>query len=153
MRISPVGYLSNDLTDIMSNSYNATYPSHNSDEALYYANIISKVIYYSMRGLDKNNIKYLLGIKYEYKPFTKFNITCEETMNNCLYALFESNSFEEAVKKVISFGGDTDTNAAIVGSMAEAVYGIDNNLINLAKEKIPEDFTKKLSLAYSKINK
>ena len=42
-------------------------------------------------------------------------------------------------------GGDTDTNCAIVGSMAEAMYGIDSELIEQVNEKIPENFVKILS--------
>ena len=74
-------------------------------------------------------------------------------VNNCLFALFSSNSFEESVRKVISFGGDTDTNACIVGSMAEAMFGIDNDLIQQAKTKLPDKFNKTLTKGYSKIKK
>jgi len=80
-------------------------------------------------------------------------MTCNETIDNCLYALFTSDSFEESLKKVISFGGDTDTNACIVGSMAEALYGIDEELLNKAKLKIPSEFVKKLEKGYKMIYK
>lgn len=78
-------------------------------------------------------------------------MTCYETLNNCLYALFSSDSFEESLKKVVSYGGDTDTNACIVGSMAEAMYGIDISLIETASKKLPKSFVKKLEIGYSKI--
>ena len=42
-------------------------------------------------------------------------------------------------------GGDTDTNCSIVGSMAEAMYGIDSELIEKVNEKIPQKFVKILS--------
>ena len=64
------------------------------------------------------------------------------------FAAFNSNSFEESIYKVLSYGGDTDTNACIVGSMAEAIYGIDPKLIKKAKEYIPNDFIKILYRAY-----
>ena len=153
MRISPVAYLSNSMNKLLFYTYYATFPSHNSEDAINYAILVSKIIYLSNLGYSKNKIKSILNIKYDYKPFEKFNTTCEETINNCLYALFESNSYEDAVSKVISFGGDTDTNGAIVGSMAESIYGIDNLLIEKAKEKIPEEFTLKLNKAYLKIKK
>ncbi len=70
-----------------------------------------------------------------------------------MYALFTSDSFEEAVIKVISFEGDTDTNACIVGSMAEALYGINNNLIEQVKQKIPKNFEQKIEEGYSRIQK
>lgn len=101
----------------------------------------------------KEQIIETLKIEYSYKPFTKFNLTCNETINNCLYALFSSNSFEEALIKVISYGGDTDTNACIVGSMAELLYGIDDCLIKKAKNKIPNEFVQKLDEGYKRIRK
>ena len=79
-------------------------------------------------------------------------MTCDTTINNCLYALFTSNSFEEAITKVISYGGDTDTNACIVGSMAEALYGLNQELVEQASQKIPSNFVKKLNQGYSSIN-
>jgi ADP-ribosylglycohydrolase len=41
-------------------------------------------------------------------------------------------------------GGDTDTNACIVGSIAESLYGIDNGLIDKANSKLPEEFVEVL---------
>ena len=41
-------------------------------------------------------------------------------------------------------GGDTDTNCAIVGSMAEAEYGIDERLIEKVNERIPKEFVRVL---------
>ena len=152
MRISPVGYLSKDENDLLLNAFNATYPSHNDESAIYYSYLVARIIYLSRIGLSKNDIKDYLNLKYDYKPFDKFNTTCNETINNCLYATFESDSFEESLRTVISFGGDTDTNAAIVGSMAESMYGIDYELIAKAKKKIPKEFNKKLTKGYSRIN-
>ena len=63
-------------------------------------------------------------------------------------SLFASNSFEESIKRVLLFGGDTDTNACIVGSMAEAMYGINPELISKAKTKIPKEFFEILDRAY-----
>ena len=36
----------------------------------------------------------------------------------------ESTDFEDAIRNAISLGGDSDTLAAITGSIAEAAYGI-----------------------------
>ena len=151
MRISSVGYLSNSIDDVYKNSIKATSPSHNSNEALDSATMVALIIYLARCGYNKEKIIEYLDIKLSFSPFKKFNSTCYETITNCLYALFNSNSYEESVKKVISYGGDTDTNGAIVGSMAEALYGIDNYLIRIAREKIPSGFCGILDRGYSKI--
>ena len=151
MRISPVGYLFNTKEEVIINTYQATSPSHNTKEAIDSATLIALIIFYARKGLTKEEIIEKLKINLKYKPFEKFNITCHETIDNCLYALFTSNSFEESISKVISYGGDTDTNACITGSMAEALYGIDNSLIEKASKKIPSKFIKKLELGYKRI--
>ena len=153
MRISPVGYLSNSEDEVLVNAFDATYPSHNSEEAIYNSYLVANIIYLARNGYSKDDIEYKLRLRYKYNKFDRFNTTCKETIDNCLYATFTSRNFEEAIATVISFGGDTDTNAAIVGSMAESLYGIDTSLIEKAKEKIPASFVKKLTKAYSMINK
>jgi ADP-ribosylglycohydrolase len=40
----------------------------------------------------------------------------------------ESTDFESAIRLAISIGGDSDTIAAITGSIAEAYYGIPENI-------------------------
>lgn len=153
MRISPIGYLFNTEYDIIRHSLLAAIPSHYSIEAIDASQTVSLIIYYGRLGISKEEIISKLTNTLNYQPFNKFNTTCSETLSNCLYALFSSNSFEEAIRTIISFGGDTDTNACIVGSMAEALYGIDDSLILLAKKKIPDEFTNILENGYSKLKK
>ena len=69
-------------------------------------------------------------------------------IQNCLYSLYISNNFNDAIKKTIEMGGDTDTNACIVGSLAEALYGIDNSLKLQAEAKLPKEFVKILKTPY-----
>ena len=151
MRISPIGFMFNTEEEVIENSRLATIPSHNTEEAINAAKIIALIIYYARRGLSKEEIINKLNIELKYEPFKTFNYTCSTTIDNCLYALFTSNSFEESINKVLSYGGDTDTNACIVGSMAEAMFGIDEEIIEKARTKIPKEFTKILDKAYNKI--
>ena len=147
MRISPVGYMFNKEEDVIKNARLATIPSHNSEDAILSATKIALIIYYIRNGLSLNEIYTKLNISLKLASFTKFNTTCNETIDNCLYVLYNSDCFEDAIRKIISLGGDTDTNACIVGSMAEALYGIDNELIIRANSKLPNEFVKVLKLA------
>lgn len=69
-------------------------------------------------------------------------------MEICLYILFISNDYESAIRNAISIGGDTDTIACIVGGMAEALYGVPQYLIEIAKTKLPSGFNKLLEKVY-----
>ena len=145
MRISPIGYMFDNEEEVIENARMATTTSHNSKEAVDSATLVALIIYYSRKGYSKDEIFKMMNINVEYVPFTKFNTTCEETLGNCLYVLYNSNSFEDAIRKTLLMGGDTDTNCAIVGSMAEAIYGIDNKLIEKVNDKIPRNFVKILN--------
>ena len=154
MRISPVGYLFNTEEKVINEARLATIPSHNTEEAILSSKTIALVIFYLRQGMPKEEIYQKLNITLRTNQFNKFNSTCYETIDNCLYVLYNSSSFEDALRTIISYGGDTDTNACIVGSMAEALYGIPAYLIEEANKKIPEEFIKVLKKTnYRKGNK
>ena len=144
MRISPVGYLFDTEEEVIENARLATIPSHDSLEAIDSATIVALIIFYLRQGFSKEDVIHKLHLIVSYTPFKKFNTTCSETLGNCLYAFFNSTSFSDAIRKALSMGGDTDTNAAIVGSMAEALYGIDSSFIQKVNQKIPDEFVKML---------
>lgn len=148
MRVSPVGFMFDSEEEVRENARLATIPSHNSEEAIKGAELVALTIFYARKGYSKEEILEKLNIDLKYVPFESFNSTCVTTIDNCMYALFTSNSFAESMEKVISYGGDTDTNACIVGSMAEAMYGVPKILIRKAKEKLPKDFVKVLERGY-----
>jgi ADP-ribosylglycohydrolase len=60
----------------------------------------------------------------EIRPAYRFNESCQETVPEAIIAFLESTDFEDAIRNAISLGGDSDTLAAITGSIAEAAYGI-----------------------------
>jgi ADP-ribosylglycohydrolase len=49
-----------------------------------------------------------------------------------IIAFLESIDFEDAIRNAISLGGDSDTLAAITGSIAEAAYGIPKEIAEKA---------------------
>ncbi|MCQ2555806.1 MAG: ADP-ribosylglycohydrolase family protein [Clostridia bacterium] len=148
MRISPVGFLFDNVKEIKANVKLATKPSHNTKQAIKSATTVALIIYYFRHGLTKQEVVKKLKLKITKPTLSTFNYTCKDTLPICLYALFNSTSFENAIKLAISFGGDTDTNACIVGGMAEALYGVDKNLKTLALKKLPKEFQTLLNKFY-----
>lgn len=150
MRISPVGYLFNSESEVKENARLVTITSHNSSDAIESATIIALMIYYFRNGMTKEEVYSKLRLPIMYQPFLKFNTTCKETLNNCLYAIYKSESFEDAMRKTLLMGGDTDTNCCIVGSVAEALYGIDNIQREEVIKKLPNEYVKTLKKAYNR---
>ena len=64
------------------------------------------------------------------KGIKEFTVPAQITEGKDLFngSSLESVSFEDAVRNAISLGGDSDTIAAITGSIAEAAYGIPDHI-------------------------
>ncbi|MCR4580962.1 MAG: ADP-ribosylglycohydrolase family protein [Bacilli bacterium] len=148
MRISPVGYLFDSEEEVRENARLVTIPSHNSKEAIESATIIALMIYYFRNGLSKEEVYKMLNLLVKYEPFTKFNMTCGETIGNCLYAIYNSTSFEDAIRKTLLMGGDTDTNCCIVGSVAESLYGMSESQKEEALIGLPDEYKEIIERVY-----
>ncbi|WP_199754387.1 ADP-ribosylglycohydrolase family protein [Brachyspira aalborgi] len=85
----------------------------------------------------KNKLKDYIQNKYKYdlnftlneiRPSYDFNESCQKTVPQAIVSFLESENFEDAIRNAISIGGDSDTLGAITGSIAEAAYGIPEDI-------------------------
>jgi ADP-ribosylglycohydrolase len=58
----------------------------------------------------------------------KFDETCQGTVPVALWVINQSTGFEDAIRRAVSLGADADTLGAIVGSIAEAIWGIPEDM-------------------------
>ena len=72
-------------------------------------------------------------------PKGKFDETCMDAVPLSFYILSKATSFEDAIRLAISHGGDSDTIGAIVGSIAEARFGIPQEMKEKAISYLPDD--------------
>ena len=72
-------------------------------------------------------------------PKGKFDETCMDAVPLSFYLLSQASSFEDAIRLAISHGGDSDTIGAIVGSIAEARFGIPQEMKEKAISFLPDD--------------
>ncbi|MDD2427433.1 MAG: ADP-ribosylglycohydrolase family protein [Eubacteriales bacterium] len=64
----------------------------------------------------------------EIRPTYRFNESCQDTVPQAIIAFLESVDFEDAIRNAISLGGDSDTLTAITGSIAEAAFGVPDEI-------------------------
>ena len=129
-----------DLEEAKELSRIVTEVSHNHPESFKAAEAISLAIYYARNGKNKEFIKKIITDNYYNIDFTlddirdsyKFNVSCQGCVPQAFEAFFESKSYVDAIRNAISIGGDSDTIAAITGSIAGAYYGIPIRLIKKA---------------------
>ena len=137
MRISPVAYISNSLEELLEETMKATIPSHNNEEAILGAKAVSVAIFLARTNHSKEEIKKYIETEIGYnldfdleqlqRNYT-FKVNCNDSVPQAIYVFLESNDFEDGIRKAISIGGDSDTIAAITGSICEAYYGIPEHL-------------------------
>ena len=140
MRVSACGYVAKSSEEAKSLSHDVTCITHNHPEGLKGAEAVAVAIYLARTGKSILEIRDYITHNYYDINFTLDNIretysfdeTCQGTVPQAIEAFFESVSFEDAIRNAISIGGDSDTIAAITGSIAEAYYGIPADLRNLA---------------------
>lgn len=146
MRVSAAGLVASSLEEAKLLSRLVTEVSHNHPEGIKGAEATAVAIYMAKTGVDKKDIEAHIHEHYypmdftidEIRPTYKFNEICQDTVPQGLKAFFESESFEDAIRIAISVGGDSDTLAAICGGVAEAYYGIPEDLREKALEYLDE---------------
>ena len=137
MRVSPCGWFAESLEETEILAERSAAVTHNHPEGIKGAQTTAAAIYLARTGTKKDKIKEYIESKYGYdlsrtldeiRPTYRFNESCQETVPEAIIAYLESNSFEDAIRNAISLGGDSDTLAAITGSIAEAAYEINKDI-------------------------
>lgn len=154
MRVSPVAWAFNDLDKILSEAEKTAIVTHDHPEGVKGAVAVAHAIYHLRTTHDLAGLESVMNAYYpdfmsgNYAPGV-FNETCQGTVPVCLKILISSSSFEDAIRKAVSWGGDSDTIGAIVGSMAEAQWGIPRDIVMQALKMIAGNMVKVVNDFYS----
>lgn len=131
MRVSPVGFAFDSLDKVLEEAKKSAEATHNHPEGIKGAQAVAAAIFLSRTGVNKKEIKKYIEEKFKYnlsitlaelRPHYHFNETCQGTVPQAIVAFLESTDYENAVRKAVSLGGDSDTIACITGGIAEAFY-------------------------------
>ena len=173
MRVSPVAWLFDDLSQVLEEAEKTALPTHNHPEGIKGAKAVAHAIWYfrksrfseeskdseneETKGLKNENAKaskdenetiqgfmsiarsYCEDFDTRVYPKGKFDETCMDAVPLSFYLLSQASSFEDAIRLAISHGGDSDTIGAIVGSIAEARFGIPQEMKEKALSYLPDD--------------
>jgi O-acetyl-ADP-ribose deacetylase (regulator of RNase III) len=85
----------------------------------------------------------------EIRPSYIFNESCQQTVPQALTCVLEASSFEDAMRNAISIGGDSDTIGAIAGGVAEALFGIPDEIADKGWSYLPQDMREVLTHLYA----
>ena len=136
MRVSPCGIVGKSIDEVKMLSKKVTEVTHNHPEGIKGAEATAIAVYLAKQGKSIKEIKKYICDNYykidftldEIRPTYEFDVTCQGSVPQALECFFESTSYEDTIRNAISLGGDTDTQAAIAGSIAEEYYGIPKTI-------------------------
>lgn len=144
MRVAAVGWLFDTEDEVAKQARASAAVTHNHQYSLFAAELVATAIFRLRHGAPKetaaDNIEKVFGWLPEYRPFS--NQFDESSMNAVPVAVscfLASIGFEDAVRKSIIVGGDSDTIGAITGAIAEAYYGIPEDIKAKALSFLPEE--------------
>ena len=141
MRVSSVAWLFESLEAVEKFAEATASVTHDHPEGIKGACAVAGATYLARAGRDKQTIKDYVERKYRYdisktideiRPEYTYDVSCQGSAPVAIIAALESESFEEAIRKAVSVGGDSDTIAAMAGAIAEGLYGIPEEIKNEA---------------------
>ena len=136
MRVSPCGFAAKTLEEAEKIAGITASVTHNHPEGITGAQSVAAAIFMARNNSSMDEIRKYISDKYYKDDFTldeiretyQFNESCRDTVPQAFEAFYESVDFEDCIRNAISVGGDSDTLAAIAGGIAEAYYGVPDNL-------------------------
>ena len=150
MRVSAVGWFFDTLEETGRVAAISAAITHNHPEGVKGAQATAAAIFLARTGKSKEEIRDYIEATYGYdlhKTWKDWHAcygwdgSCQGTVPQALICVLESKDFEDAIRKAISLGGDSDTLACIAGSFAEAVYReIPSYMTSRVKSTIPDLF-------------
>jgi ADP-ribosylglycohydrolase len=131
MRVSPVGFAFNTVEEVMEEAAKSAAVTHNHPEGIKGAQAVALTIFWARHGCRKSYIKQQIEALFGYnlsqnladlRKIDKFDATCQGSVPQAIIAFLKSRDYEDAIRKAISLGGDSDTIACMAGGIAHAYY-------------------------------
>ncbi len=153
MRVSACGIVGKSLEEVKLLSQKVTEVSHNHPEGLKAAEAIAVAVFMARNGKSKSELYDYVTNHYYPLDFTldeirdsyEFDVSSQGSTPQAFVAFFESTDFEDAIRNAVSIGGDSDTIAAMTGSIAAEYYGIPKDVLNDALERLDSFLRKRVN--------
>lgn len=152
MRVSAAGWFFDSLEETERVAAISAAITHNHPEGIKGAQATAAAIWMARNGKTKEEIRDYIERTYGYdlhKTWEDWHMTyywqssCQGTVPQAIIAFLDSQNFEDAIRKAISLGGDSDTLACITGGIAEAFYKeIPRSMAERVMKPFPDIFHK-----------
>jgi ADP-ribosylglycohydrolase len=160
MRVSPVAWYYDSLEEVLLEAERSAAVTHSHPEGIKGAQAIAAAVYMARTHQSKEAIKGFVEERFGYdldgrlddiRIWYRFDATCQGSVPQAIISFLESEDFEDAVRNAVSLGGDSDTIACMAGAIAEAAYGIPDELIEIALDILDAPLRETVSRFYSEV--
>lgn len=148
MRVAAAGYAFDSLDLVLSEARSTALPTHDHPEGIRGAQAVAGAVFLARTGRTRDEIRefvtdeigYDLGAAVEQLRRTySFDVSCQGSVPQAMRCFLDSQTWEQAVRNAVYIGGDSDTLAAIAGSIAEAFYGaVPQPVVRRIHEALPD---------------
>lgn len=147
MRVSPCGWAFPDDATTIREAMKSAKCSHSHVEGLIGAATVALAIF-RLRTIDNctfdsEPIRSLFDTAYGENPAITAPGVFDESCQGCVPLAYriclKADSFEDAIRLAVAYGGDSDTLGAIVGGMAEARWSIPEDIRRKGMSYLPDD--------------
>jgi ADP-ribosylglycohydrolase len=149
MRVSPIGLALNSLDRVFAEAERSATVTHDHPEGIKGAQAVAAAVFLARRGEEKAFIRDYITQQFGYsldrtldsiRPTYSFDVSCQGSVPEAIIAFLESIDFDDAIRKAISIGGDSDTIACITGSIAHPFYRVlPERHVRIARQILPPD--------------
>ena len=148
MRVSPAAWLAEDMAGVLRLARLTAEVTHDHPEGVKGAQAAAAAVFLARTGHSKEEIQAYAERESGYdlsrscdeiRPAYRHVESCQETVPQAITAFLESTGFEDALRTAVSLGGDSDTLAAITGGIAEAFYGVPEELKRECRDRLPPE--------------
>lgn len=151
MRVSACAWLADDVQQTISFARQSALPSHASDEGVKGAVAAALAVRLVLEGWEFKDVRKRITEVVGYNldrtvddiraNYPRFKVSCQESVPEAITCALEATSFEDAVRNAVSLGNDSDTQAAIAGSIAEARFGVPKEIAERCVSTLTPDLS------------
>jgi ADP-ribosylglycohydrolase len=147
-RVAPVAYAAQNWQQALELAKLSAEITHNHPEGIKGAQAVAAAMFLARQQESKNVIREAIQKTFQYNMARSyervrrgysFKVSCQESVPESIICFLESDSWEDAVRRAVNLRGDTDTMASIAGSIAEAYYGVPQDIVEATRKYLPEE--------------
>ncbi len=150
MRVSPLGFALESVEEVLREAKKSAEVTHDHPEGIKGAQAAALAVFLASAGTDKPTLREEISGRFGYdlsrttdqiRPAYGFEVSCQKSVPEAIIAFLDSTDYEDAVRRAVSLGGDSDTLACIAGAIAHAYYRkIPEKIVREVRLRLPEEF-------------